>query len=94
MVVFKRVKMCGDTLSLLPSGRIQQSFGGERTIGRWLRSHRTRPMANPRCCVVGRLHRLVQQSCIGRWLNTVQRPVPADVAHGRKAGEHRTQWHV
>jgi hypothetical protein len=100
IVVFKRVKICSDTLSLLSSlrGRIRQSFGDERTIGRctgrWLWSHRTRLLANSRCCAVGRLHRRVRQSCIGRWLNIVQHSVHVDMAHSRRAGEHRTRWRV
>jgi hypothetical protein len=70
------------------------SDAGCGCIGRWLRSHRTRLVANPRCCAVGRLHRRVRRFCIGRWLNTVQRPVPGDMARGRRTGEHRMRWCV
>jgi hypothetical protein len=70
------------------------SDAGCGCIGRWLRSHRTHLVANPRCCAVGRLHRRVQRFCIGRWLNTVQRSVPGDMARGRRTGEHRTRWCV
>jgi hypothetical protein len=78
--------------------QVRRSFGGERTIGRcigrWLRSHRTHPVAYPRCCAVRRLYRHIRQSCIGCWLNTVQLAMPANVVRGRKAGEHRTRWRV